>query len=80
MNSLLNEVYFKGYDQSMFYIPIFHTIAKRFRLAMKLTNCKWNDNIYSLHVLRKFQQIKTGNHLEYVSSLLSQNSHLIYIQ
>ena len=34
----------------------------------------------SLHVLQKFQQIKTGNHLEYVSSFLSQNSHLIYIQ
>jgi len=46
MDPLLNDVCFKGYDQSMPYIPTFHTIAKRLCLAMKLINCKWNDNIY----------------------------------
>ena len=47
MDPLLDEVYFKGYDESMLYILTFHTIAKRFHLAMKLTNCKWNHNIYN---------------------------------
>jgi hypothetical protein len=46
MDPLPDDVCFKGYDQSMSYIPTFHAIAKRFRLAMKLTNSKWNDNIY----------------------------------
>ena len=42
----LPDVCNKGYDQIMPYIATFHTIAKRFSLAMKLTNSKWNDNIY----------------------------------
>jgi hypothetical protein len=32
-HGLYNEVCFKGYDQSMSYIPTFHTITKRFCLA-----------------------------------------------
>ena len=68
MDPLPDDVCYKGYDQIMPYIAIFHTIAKRFSLAMKLTNSKWNGNIYYwkqkfLHVLQKFQKIKIDNHL-----------------
>ena len=45
MNQLPDDVCYKGYDRSMPYIATFHTIAKRFRLVMKLINSKWNDNI-----------------------------------
>jgi len=37
MDPLLDDVCYKGYDQIMPYAT-FHTIAKRFSLAMKLTN------------------------------------------
>ena len=46
MDPLPYDVCYKGYDQSMPYIATFHTIAKRFNLAMKLTNSKWSDIIY----------------------------------
>ena len=46
MDPLPHDVCYKGYDQIMPYIATFHTIAKRFSLAMKLTNSKWNVNIY----------------------------------
>ena len=46
MDPLPDDVCYKGYDQIMPYIATFHTIAKRFNLAMKLTNSKWNVNIY----------------------------------
>jgi len=37
MDPLPDDVCYKGYDQIMPYAT-FHTIAKRFSLAMKLTN------------------------------------------
>jgi hypothetical protein len=52
MDPLPDIVCSRGYDQSMAYIPTFHTIAKRFGLAMGKTNSKWNDNIY--HWKRKY--------------------------
>ena len=46
MDPLPDDVCYKGYAQIIPYIATFHTIAKRFSLAMKLINSKWDDNIY----------------------------------
>ena len=46
MDPLPDDVCYKGYAQIMSYIATFHTIAKRFSLAMKLINSKWDGNIY----------------------------------
>ena len=46
MDPLPDDACYKGYDQIMPYIATFHTIAKRFSLAIKLINSKWDDNIY----------------------------------
>ena len=46
MDPLPDDVCYKDYAQIMPYIATFHTIAKRFSLAMKLINSKWDGNIY----------------------------------
>ena len=46
MDPLPDDVWYKGYAQIMPYIATFHIIAKRFSLAMKLINSKWDGNIY----------------------------------
>ena len=40
MDPLKDGACFKGYDQRMVYIPIFHTIARMISLAMGLSNFK----------------------------------------
>ena len=45
MDPLPDDVCYKSYAQIMPYIATFHTIAKRFGLAMKLINSKWDGNI-----------------------------------
>ena len=46
MDPLQDGPCFKGYDQTMAYIPTFHTMTRMFSLAMGLSNSKWNGNIY----------------------------------